>query len=217
MSRVRRFLDVLDNPDAAALTERTADEEVLLTLMVHMFFADGIVADSELDVLVRLVGEKDGEDEVDELGIPKNASAEERLLAARQRSFTFAHALEECLAVSGGGGGRTPRVLVVGGNERQRRHHARLEKLAAEWGFESEWLETNYTSPQKTVATIQDRVQKGVDVLVLLHWNRHETTEPALELARAAGVPARTVHYAGFTSLQVALAEQAQRLTAVAN
>ena len=39
----------------------------------------------------------------------------------------------------------------------------------------------------------------------------------ALELARAAGVPARTVHYAGFTSLQVALAEQAQRLTAVAN
>jgi len=113
--------------------------------------------------------------------------------------------------------GRTPRVLVVGGNERQRRHHARLEKLAAEWGFESEWLETNYTSPQKTVATIQDRVQKGVDVLVLLHWNRHETTEPALELARAAGVPARTVHYAGFTSLQVALAEQAQRLTAVAN
>ncbi len=113
--------------------------------------------------------------------------------------------------------GRTPRVLVVGGNERQRRHHARLEKLATEWGFESEWLETNYTSPQKTVATIQDRVQKGVDMLVLLHWNRHETTEPALELARAAGVPARTVHAAGFTSLQVALAEQAQRLTAVAN
>jgi hypothetical protein len=30
-------------------------------------------------------------------------------------------------------------------------------------------------------------------------------------------VAARTVHYAGFTSLQVALGEQAQRLSAVAN
>ena len=75
---------------------------------------------------------------------------------------------------------------------------------------------TNYTSPQKTVSTIQDRLKTGADLLLLLHWNRHETTEPALELARGASVPARTVHYAGFTSLQVALEEQAQRLTAVA-
>lgn len=108
--------------------------------------------------------------------------------------------------------GRAPRVLVVGGNERQRRHHPRLQKLAAEWGFTEEWLMTNYTSPQKTVGTIADRVRGGLDLLVLLHWNRHETTEPALELARQAGVPARTVHYAGFTSLQVALTEQMQRL-----
>jgi hypothetical protein len=104
---------------------------------------------------------------------------------------------------------------VVGGNERQRRHHPRLEKLAGEWGFAAEWLMTNYTSPQKVVGTIADRVRSGVDVLLLLHWNRHETTEPALELARSAGVPARTVHYAGFTSLQVALAEQLQRLATV--
>lgn len=110
--------------------------------------------------------------------------------------------------------GRPVRVLVVGGNERQRRHHPRLDKLAGEWGFAGEWLETNYTSPQKVVATIGDRLRGGVDVLLLLHWNRHETTEPALELARSAGVPARTVHYAGFTSLQVALAEQLQRLVA---
>ncbi|MCK5941579.1 MAG: hypothetical protein KAI24_06390, partial [Planctomycetes bacterium] len=108
--------------------------------------------------------------------------------------------------------GRAPRILVVGGNERQRRHHPRLDKLGKEWGFESEWLMTNYTSPQKTVSTIQDRLKGGLDILILLHWNRHETTEPALELARGANVPARTVHYAGFTSLQVALAEQVQRV-----
>ena len=108
--------------------------------------------------------------------------------------------------------GRPPRVLVVGGNERQRRHHPRLVSLAAEWGFTAEWLETNYTSPQKVVSTIADRVRGGIDVLMMLHWNRHETTEPALEIARAAGVPARIVHYAGFTSLQVALVEQLQRI-----
>ena len=112
--------------------------------------------------------------------------------------------------------GRPPRVLVVGGNERQRRHHPRLEKLAGEWGFAQEWLMTNYTSPQKSVGTIADRLRTGLDLLLLLHWNRHETTEPALELARQAGVPARTVHYAGFTSLQVALTEQLQRLVPAA-
>lgn len=108
--------------------------------------------------------------------------------------------------------GHQARVLVVGGNERQRRHHPRLEKLAAEWGFQQEWLMTNYTSPQKSVGMIADRLRAGIDLLLLLHWNRHETTEPALELARQAGVSARTVHYAGFTSLQVALTEQLQRL-----
>ena len=110
--------------------------------------------------------------------------------------------------------GRKVRVLVVGGNERQRRHHPRLDKLAAEWAFDGEWLMANYTSPQKTVSTIADRLRGGVDLLLLLHWNRHETTEPALELARQASVPARTVHYAGFTSLQVAMTEQLQRLAA---
>lgn len=108
--------------------------------------------------------------------------------------------------------GRPVRVLVVGGNERQRRHHPRLAKLAGEWGFEGEWLETNYTSPQRTVSAIGDRIRAGLDVLLLLHWNRHETTEPALELAREAGVAARTVSYAGFTSLQVALTDQLERL-----
>lgn len=112
--------------------------------------------------------------------------------------------------------GHPVRLLVVGGNERQRRHHPRLQKLAAEWGLAAEWLETNYTSPQKTVATIGDRVQRGLDVLLLLHWNRHETTEPALALAREAGVAARTVSYAGFTSLRVALAEQLERLRSTA-
>jgi tetratricopeptide (TPR) repeat protein len=104
--------------------------------------------------------------------------------------------------------GRAPRVLVVGGNERQRRHHPKFEELAAGWGFEGEWLMANYRSPQKLVQTIGERIQhRDVDVLVLLHWNRHETTEPASELARRAGVPHRVLHYAGFTSLQMCLTE----------
>jgi hypothetical protein len=110
--------------------------------------------------------------------------------------------------------GHPPRVLVVGGNERQRRHHARLGELAAAWGFEGEWLETNYGSPQKIVSAIADRIRAGrVDVLILLHWNRHETTEPALELARKGNVAARTIHYAGFTSLQVGLSDLLATLT----
>jgi hypothetical protein len=109
--------------------------------------------------------------------------------------------------------GRPPRILVVGGNERQRRHHPRLASLADDWGFCAEWLMANYTSPQKLVNTIRERLDSGLDLLVLLHWNRHETTEPALELARKEGVPARTVHYAGFTSLQVALADLLEKLS----
>jgi tetratricopeptide (TPR) repeat protein len=124
-----------------------------------------------------------------------------------------ARATQELAAVLG----HTPRILVVGGNERQRRHHPRFEELATQWGFQGEWLMTNYTSPQKVVNAIADRLRNGVDVLVLLHWNRHETTEPALELARKAAVPARTVHYAGFTSLQVALGELLERLAAPAH
>jgi hypothetical protein len=104
------------------------------------------------------------------------------------------------------------RVLVVGGNERQRRHPPRFEELAGQWGFTGEWLMANYTSPQKLVGQVADRLRSGLDLLVMLHWNRHETTEPALELARKSGVHARTVHYAGFTSLQVALLEMVERL-----
>ena len=108
--------------------------------------------------------------------------------------------------------GHQPRVLVVGGNERQRRHHPKFVELGKQWGLEGEWLETNYTSPQKIVGQISDRIRSGIDLLILLHWNRHETTEPAHELARKAGVPARTVHYAGFTSLQVALQDLLQKM-----
>ncbi len=140
----------------------------------------------------------------------------EKLLELADQEAGVGDSGRDAMKVLGKALGRPPRVLVVGGNERQRRHHPRLEKLAADWGFAAEWLMTNYTSPQKVVGTIADRLRGGVDVLLLLHWNRHETTEPALELARSAGVPARTVHYAGFTSLQVALAEQVQRLAAAA-
>lgn len=112
--------------------------------------------------------------------------------------------------------GRQPRVMVVGGNERQRRHHPKFEALAEDWGFDGEWLMANYSSPQKLVQTIGDRIQDGVDVLVLLHWNRHETTEPAHELARRAGVQARVLHYAGFTSLQMCLEEMLGRVAEAA-
>ena len=110
--------------------------------------------------------------------------------------------------------GHKPNILVVGGNEQQRKHHPRFHALAESWAFDGEWLMANYTSPQKLVNAIGDRLKGDVDLLILLHWNRHETTEPALELARKQNVPARTVHYAGFTSLQVALTEMLGRLTA---
>lgn len=148
---------------------------------------------------------------------PDDLRAIERLLELHDDAPVSGDRGEAAFGALRGARGRRPRVLVVGGNERQRRHHPRLDALAASWGFDAEWLMTNYTSPQKTVSQIQDRLQAGVDLLLLLHWNRHETTEPALELARSAAVPARTVHYAGFTSLQVALAEQAERVVGVAN
>ncbi len=111
--------------------------------------------------------------------------------------------------------GHAPKILVIGGNERQRRHHPRFHELAKNWGFDGEWLMANYTSPQKLVNNISERLKTGIDLLILLHWNRHETTEPALELAREANVAARTVSYAGFTSLQVALTDQLERLAGV--
>lgn len=108
--------------------------------------------------------------------------------------------------------GHRPRFLIVGGNERQRKHHPRLEALASEWNFEAEWMMANYSSPQKLVNQIAERLARDTDVLILLHWNRHETTEPALEKARLLGIPARTLFYAGFTSLQVCLEEMAGKL-----
>ena len=59
---------------------------------------------------------------------------------------------------------------------------------------------------------VRETLKTGIDLLILLHWNRHETTEPALELARKYEIPARTVHYAGFTSLQVSLTEMLTRV-----
>lgn len=108
---------------------------------------------------------------------------------------------------------RRPRFLVVGGNERQRKHHPRFEALKEEWGLEGEWLMANYTSPQRLVAQVEEALEKGgLDGLLLLHWNRHETTEPALAAARGRGCPARTVFYAGFTSLRCALAQMLDQL-----
>ncbi|GEM_PF-2378092 len=108
--------------------------------------------------------------------------------------------------------GRPPFFMVIGGNERQRKHLDRFEELKAQWGFQGEWIMANYTSPQRPVKALEARLKKGeMDGLLLLHWNRHETTEPALALARSWKKPARTLYYAGFTSLQEALALMASQ------
>ncbi|MEC7583993.1 MAG: hypothetical protein VYE77_06720 [Planctomycetota bacterium] len=156
-------------------------------LLAEVSIAHPELAREDLDVLEKLLALQDAEPVSGDAGAAACASLTTRL-------------------------GHRPRVLVVGGNERQRRHHPRFEELAGKWDFDGEWLMTNYTSPQKVVHAIGDRVAGGIDLLVLLHWNRHETTEPALELARRASVPGRTVHYAGFTSLQVALGEMFEKM-----
>ncbi len=144
----------------------------------------------------------------------EDVAAVEKLLALADTVPTVAGTGEHATALAMQSLGHQPRVLVVGGNERQRRHHPRFDTLCESWGLTGEWLMANYTSPQKLVSAIADRLDK-VDLVVLLHWNRHETTEPALELARKAGVPARTVHYAGFTSLQVCLTDMLDKLATV--
>jgi len=135
----------------------------------------------------------------------------EKLLELKGKSETMSSE-RELFASLAESLGHKVKILVVGGNERQRRHHPRLDELASEWDFDGEWLMANYSSPQRVVDAIGERIKQGIDVLVLLHWNRHETTEPALELARSASVPARTVFYAGFTSLQVCLLDLASKL-----
>ena len=108
--------------------------------------------------------------------------------------------------------GRPPFFLVIGGNERQRKHVERFEALKAEWGFQGEWIMANYTSPQRPVKALENHLKKDeMDGLLLLHWNRHETTEPALALARSWKKPARTLYYAGFTSLREALSLMAEQ------
>ena len=78
---------------------------------------------------------------------------------------------------------RRPRVLVVGGDPRQRGHREQFEKLAVQWDFDGEWLMANYDSPQRLVHTIHGRMKSGLDVLTLLHWNKHVVTKAGLKLA----------------------------------
>jgi len=61
MTSPRDFLDVLEK-DAPPVTVDDAGGALLLHLMVHIFFADNELADSEVAVLEQLVGsENDGE------------------------------------------------------------------------------------------------------------------------------------------------------------
>ena len=62
MSTPRQFIEVLENKDAPAITERDAGGELLVGLLVHLFFSDHELADSELDLLSRLLGDKSRDD-----------------------------------------------------------------------------------------------------------------------------------------------------------
>ena len=102
-----------------------------------------------------------------------------------------------------------PQVLVVGGDQRQRRRHYGLFlDHGATRGFEGTWLMADYRSPHKSLGAIRDRLRAGrVDLLILLHRNRHETSRGGLRLARKYGVRARVLYCSGFTRLQSCVEE----------
>jgi hypothetical protein len=56
MTRPADFLTVLENDDAPAVTIDDARGELLVQLLVHMFFADDELHDKEVELLGRLIG-----------------------------------------------------------------------------------------------------------------------------------------------------------------
>ncbi|MDB4975773.1 MAG: Tellurite resistance protein TerB [Myxococcaceae bacterium] len=55
-----QLIDLLENPKAPRSVERDEQTEILLTLLVHMFFADRRLDDGEVELLTRILPE--GED-----------------------------------------------------------------------------------------------------------------------------------------------------------
>ena len=59
MIRPSEFIHVLENPDAPSIQISDAGGALILRMLVYMFFADGELADKELALIQRLVGEDD--------------------------------------------------------------------------------------------------------------------------------------------------------------
>lgn len=53
----QEFLDVLDHPEAPAITARGAESELLLTVVAHLFFADRALDERELKLVSRLAAD----------------------------------------------------------------------------------------------------------------------------------------------------------------
>jgi uncharacterized membrane protein YebE (DUF533 family) len=51
----RELIDLLENPDAPRSIQRDEQTEILLTLLVHMFFADRRLDDGEVALLARIL------------------------------------------------------------------------------------------------------------------------------------------------------------------
>ena len=62
------LIHLLDNPDAPRTVQRDEPTEILLTLLVHMFFADRTLADGEVALIKRILPEGvDTQSYIDEL------------------------------------------------------------------------------------------------------------------------------------------------------
>ena len=88
------------------------------------------------------------------------------------------------------------------------------EEINKKGGILGRQLETTVmdtqSDPPTSVAVIRRAINERPFAIMGTVYS--SSTVANMELARQAGVSARTVHYAGFTSLQVALTEQMQRL-----
>ncbi len=55
MTRVDSFLDVVRNPDGPSLQGTSPHDDAIRALLVHLIYADGVVADEELTLGLRLL------------------------------------------------------------------------------------------------------------------------------------------------------------------
>ncbi len=98
---------------------------------------------------------------------------------------------------------RAPSILVIGGDEHQDRREDDLDAIAAEWGAEADWWQTDYVNPDRVLDRLRDHLTaRQPDGILLLHWNREEVIREARKHARTYRVPTRFIHYVGMESLR---------------